>query len=319
MLSTVLHVEDDPALTEIVEMQFQRFGFLGTTVSVDTVSKAEQTLDNRARDGGTFDLIISDMNLPDGTGLDVVRHVRASPVWEQTPILILSGDLDPKKIGRAYALGANAYVNKSPPGRALDDVVAALYDHWAKDVVTAVAPDRVTRTLARASSIRARHAQIYQRLAELFGDNRSESAFWLSRALVESNLTNLLAFLRQQRATRHLPDDFLDEVGEMQKRTEGELSVMEYAVEKSTLQRREAYEHLLELLSTVDVDVIARSYSYLFPVMPTAMNALRDFMIGTIDDVTAWIDLHSVEPTLRARTAQLRASSNLLAGSTQYH
>ena len=79
MLSTVLHVEDDPALADIVDLRSVASDSSARPSNVDTVEKAAQVLDDRARDGGTFDLIISDMNLPDGSGLDVVRHVRASP------------------------------------------------------------------------------------------------------------------------------------------------------------------------------------------------------------------------------------------------
>jgi hypothetical protein len=212
-------------------------------------------------------------------------------------------------VGRAYALGVNAYVNKSPPGRTLDDVVATIYDHWAKDVVPPERPDRIVLTLVRAADIRIRHARIYQRLAELFADNRTESAFWLSRALAESNITNLLAFIRRQRVDRELPDDILDEMDVMQDRLEGRLTATETAIKAGSISRRDAYAEILELLSSLDVDVVARSIGQLFPVMPVAMAAIRDFIIGGIADVTAWVDLHSLDPVLRERTAQLRVAT----------
>ncbi|HEU4613844.1 MAG TPA: response regulator, partial [Kofleriaceae bacterium] len=117
-------------------MSFRGFGFRGELAIADSVAEAERMLDDAARSSSNrFDLIISDMHLPDGTGLDVVRHVRATPAWKTTPVLILSSDVDPKRVGRAYALGANAYVDKSPRGRTLRDVVKSLYQHWTKDVL----------------------------------------------------------------------------------------------------------------------------------------------------------------------------------------
>src|SRR5262245_26557282 len=133
MISTILHVEDDLALRALVTLAFENFGYRGTVVAVGTVHAAIKRLDETAQAAGTFDLVISDMHLPDGSGLDVVRHLRSTRAWMFTPVLILSGDVDPKKVGRAYALGANAYVDKSPAGRSLSDVLRSLYHHWVKD------------------------------------------------------------------------------------------------------------------------------------------------------------------------------------------
>src|SRR4051812_19879603 len=89
VVSTILHVEDDLALRALVALAFENFGYRGTTVAVGTVKKAVQRLDERAREGTSFDLIICDMHLPDGSGLDVVRYVRANPAWRYAPVLIL--------------------------------------------------------------------------------------------------------------------------------------------------------------------------------------------------------------------------------------
>ncbi|NVB77983.1 MAG: response regulator [Kofleriaceae bacterium] len=316
MLSAVLHVEDDPALTSLVERQFEKLGFQGTTVVADTVEAAQRVLDERSNAGEPLDLIISDMNLPDGSGLDVVRRVRASPTWAHTPVLILSGDLDPKKVGRAYALGANAYVDKAPPGRALGDVVRALYDHWGRDVVPPGGASPFEQTLVRASVIRARHAAVYQRLAERFSDNRSESAFWLGRAVNESNVINLIAFLRRHGSQRELSDDLQDEIQRMQERTEAQLDRVEKVVGDPSLTRDQAYRLVVDLLACVNATLLARAISHMFPVAPVAMMALRDFFVGGIADVTAWIDLHTLDTVVRARTAELRIGANHLAEAT---
>jgi hypothetical protein len=43
-----------------------------------------------------------------------------------------------------------------------------------------------------------------------------------------------------------------------------------------------------------------------------AMASLRDFTIGMVYDVTAWIDLHDHDPTLHTTTEQLRATTAAL-------
>ena len=316
---TILHVEDDPALADIVESSFHGFGFHGVTLKAETVVQAVEVLDDVARRGEVIDLIISDMSLPDGTGLEVVHYVRRNPAWEHTPILILSADGDASKITRAYALGANSYISKSPRGRSMSHVIKTLYDHWLRDVSLphATPPDRTTQFLARAITIRSRCAADYVRMAERFGDSPSEVAFWLSRALSESNLVNLITFVKDQIGERVLPPDLLDEAERVQQESERRIAAFERELETRPVDTHdESYRLMLDLVSIFagpsNVQLFARSVGHLFPVSPVAIEALLDLMARNFDDVAAWIDIHSADATLHDRTASLRAAAGFL-------
>jgi CheY-like chemotaxis protein len=315
--STILYVEDDLALAAIVKLVFHGLGFAGKTLTAPTVAAAEKLLEDRARERAAIDLIISDMHLPDGLGLDLVRAVRASPTWHLTPMLILSGDLDPKKVGRAYALGANAYVDKSPPGRTFNAVVAALYEHWARDVIVVPSQGQSTlqQTIARTIAIRGRYAQIFQKLTNMFADNSSESAFWLSRALTESNLQNLLGFLKNQLGERALPGIVADRLEIVARDTELQLSEMEARLARGPVTREEAYRYVIDLFAVVDFHMVADSIGDLFPVSPVAVAAIRDFLFGALNDTTTWVEIHTVDPILRQRAGDLRmvAGASLVA------
>lgn len=320
VVSRILHVEDDPSLRAIVDLSFRGFGFRGELVGADSVAEAERLLDDAARsDSGRFDLIISDMHLPDGSGLDVVRHVRAAPAWRSTPVLILSSDVDPKRVGRAYALGANAYVDKSPRARTLRDVVKSLYLHWTKDVLvpSAGTPSRLQALLARAIVLRARYARIYQRFAEDIAANASESAFWLSRALAESNLVNLLRFLANRIDDQDLPPKILEGMERMQEGNARLLTDVEQRMDDKPFTHEEACTAALELLPGDDLDLLCRTIAHLFPVVPTAMEALRELLIGTIDDVTRWIQLHGKDADLRDRAVRARADGDAFSEKTE--
>lgn len=310
----ILHVEDNTVLGALVAVTLEGLGFSGKRINAGTVTKAEAILDEAARNGKPFDLIISDMHLPDGTGLDIVRHVRESPIWKGTPMLILSGDVDPKTVARAYALGANAYISKFPPGRSLGDVVTSLYHHWIEDVVTPhtdVSNAAMTRrALRRAMNIRLRHAHLYQRLAERFSDDVPEAAFWLSRALSESNLINVLGLVQQQ-----LPDhmeiekDCTNEIAALQADTEARLSALERDLDASSWSREEIYERVLDLVSITNVDVLARSMARTFPVVAVAVDALRDFLVANYERMTAWIEEHTNTPELHEEAQEVRETA----------
>ena len=240
MAPVILHVEDDLALRAIVDLTFQRVGFRGKMIHASTIAQGEQILDAVAREARCLDLIVSDMHLPDGSGLDLIRHVRATPAWKTTPMLILSGDHDPRLVGRAYALGANAYIDKAPSGRTLGDVVTTLYQHWLTDAVRlGMGEDRSAQAIARALQIRLRYAHLYQRIAEELSADASETAFWLGRALGESNLANLLAFVQRQLDDRELDDALSDEIATMQHATELRLTALETDLDATDLSRED--------------------------------------------------------------------------------
>jgi CheY-like chemotaxis protein len=309
MLSEILHVEDDASLRALVDLSFEGFGFHGKTVTAQSVAEAVEDLDDAEAAGETFDLIICDMNLPDGTGLDVVRYVRANETWRTTPVLILSSDPDPRRVGRAYALGANAYVDKSAPGRTLIEVLRSLYDHWAKDVLIPqpLPPDRIQRYIGEAMVVRAQYAQIFQRIGAIFADDAPETAFWLSRALYESNLINLLKFLHNKLEAHELTDHMLEGFDRMQSSEQDTLTRVEASVQDGrVLTRDEAYMVLLDIMTSANVELLAETIGHLFPVMPAAMNALRGFFIGNLNEVVLWLDEHSTDPLVLERTAALR-------------
>lgn len=309
MLSAILHVEDDVSLRALVELSFEGFGFHGKTVAVESVAEAVECLDDAEAAGQTFDLIICDMNLPDGTGLDVVRYVRASNTWKFTPLLILSSDSNPLRVGRAYALGANAYVDKSAPGRTLIDVLRSLYDHWAKDVLIPhpLPPDRAQRYIAESMLFRTRYAQLFQRIGAMFGDDPAEAAFWLSRALYESNLINLMRFLQKQLEARDVPEPLLKGFETMEQSEQVALGKAEARLANGrVLSRDEAYRQLLDVFAAVDIELLAGTVGELFPAMPVAMQALRDVFVGNLRDVADWIELHTTDPLLRKRVQELR-------------
>jgi two-component system chemotaxis response regulator CheY len=59
-----------------------------------------------------FDLIITDVNMPDINGLELVRFVRDSEQHKQVPLLIISTDGREADRDRGLKLGANAYLTK---------------------------------------------------------------------------------------------------------------------------------------------------------------------------------------------------------------
>ncbi len=58
------------------------------------------------------DLIITDINMPDINGLELISYVRNNPNYQDVPLFIISTESSEKDMEKGLALGANEYLVK---------------------------------------------------------------------------------------------------------------------------------------------------------------------------------------------------------------
>lgn len=58
------------------------------------------------------DLVLTDINMPDINGLELIRFVRSNPLYKETPLIIISTEGSDKDREKGLALGADAYLVK---------------------------------------------------------------------------------------------------------------------------------------------------------------------------------------------------------------
>jgi two-component system chemotaxis response regulator CheY len=75
---------------------------------------------------GRYDLIITDINMPDINGLELVRFIRESETHKATPLIIISTDGREADRDRGLKLGANAYLTKPFQPEQLLEIVRSL-------------------------------------------------------------------------------------------------------------------------------------------------------------------------------------------------
>jgi two-component system chemotaxis response regulator CheY len=59
-----------------------------------------------------FDIRITDINMPDINGLELIRFARSHERYRDTPVLIISTEGSERDVARAMQLGANEYLTK---------------------------------------------------------------------------------------------------------------------------------------------------------------------------------------------------------------
>ena len=105
MASTVLVVEDERKLRDLVRSYLERAGF--TVLSTDSGAEAITMALTSAPD-----LVILDLGLPDVPGETVARELRATGPTAGTPILMLTAKTAEEDRIRGLELGADDYVTK---------------------------------------------------------------------------------------------------------------------------------------------------------------------------------------------------------------
>jgi DNA-binding response OmpR family regulator len=116
---TVLVVDDEPTITEVVSRYLQRAGY-ATTVAADGAQALEAVIERRP------DLVVLDLMLPRIGGLEVMRRLREQD-HDRVPIILLTakGEESDRIIG--LRLGADDYVVKPfSPGELVARIDAVL-------------------------------------------------------------------------------------------------------------------------------------------------------------------------------------------------
>jgi CheY-like chemotaxis protein len=104
---TVLIVEDAESCATTLEIALLAIPH----VNVRVAPTARQALDLLANGGGIC-AVVTDLNLPSMDGFELIERVRSDSRTARLPIVVISGDSDPRTPERIYGLGADAFFGK---------------------------------------------------------------------------------------------------------------------------------------------------------------------------------------------------------------
>jgi two-component system response regulator PilR (NtrC family) len=113
-IKSVLVVDDEPDIRELLEITLGRMGL--QSQAAGTVSEAEQLLSE-----ASFDLCLTDMRLPDGDGLELVKYIQAN--HSQLPVAVITAYGSMETAIQALKSGAFDFVSKPVDLKMLRELV----------------------------------------------------------------------------------------------------------------------------------------------------------------------------------------------------
>lgn len=114
-----LVVDDSPAMRKSILYALQRVAGLTCVEAQDGADGLKKFTQQK------FDVILTDINMPLMDGLKLIHHVRANPLNQALPIVVITTESAEEDRQRAIHLGANAYLVKPVQAR---DVVQTVKD-----------------------------------------------------------------------------------------------------------------------------------------------------------------------------------------------
>lgn len=113
---TIIMIEDDEGHARLIERNIRRSGVNNAIVPFTNGTEAVNYLFGQdgtasARKGQAL-LILLDLNLPDMTGIDILKRVKENKFLKATPVVVLTTTDDSQEIKRCYELGCNVYITK---------------------------------------------------------------------------------------------------------------------------------------------------------------------------------------------------------------
>jgi two-component system chemotaxis response regulator CheY len=105
MGTRVLAVDDSLTIRQLIRVTLSRAGY-------EVVEAEDGAAGLQKASAETFDLVLSDINMPGMTGLDMLRSLRKLPQYKFTPVVLVTTESEPEKKQEGKAAGATGWIVK---------------------------------------------------------------------------------------------------------------------------------------------------------------------------------------------------------------
>ena len=111
----ILVVDDFSTMRRIVKNLLKQAGYVNIEEAEDGAQAYE-----KVKEGG-YGFVVSDWNMPNMDGLDLVKSIRGNPEIKDLPVLMVTAEAEKDKVIAAIQAGVNNYIVKPFTGDTLKE------------------------------------------------------------------------------------------------------------------------------------------------------------------------------------------------------
>ncbi|OOH69703.1 response regulator [Leptospirillum ferriphilum] len=117
----VLVVDDFSTMRRIVKNTLRQIGFTQIEEAEDGQKAFDRLMSEK------FDFVVSDWNMPNMTGIDLLRKVRAEPTLKHLPFLMVTAEAKQENVVEAIKAGVSNYIVKPFTVATLQEKIAKIF------------------------------------------------------------------------------------------------------------------------------------------------------------------------------------------------
>ena len=119
---SILVVDDFPTMRRIVRSLLKELGF----TNVEEAEDGQDAL-NKLK-SGSFEFVVSDWNMPNLDGLEMLKQIRADSALKDLPVLMVTAEAKKENIIAAAQAGASGYVVKPFTSATLEEKLNKIFE-----------------------------------------------------------------------------------------------------------------------------------------------------------------------------------------------
>jgi two-component system, chemotaxis family, chemotaxis protein CheY len=116
----ILLVDDSTTMRRIQKNTLEKLGHTDVTEAGDGAEAITKL------QGGGFELVLMDWNMPNMTGIDALKKIKADPALQAVPVIMVTSESEKSRILEAIQSGAANYVVKPFQAETLAEKINAI-------------------------------------------------------------------------------------------------------------------------------------------------------------------------------------------------
>lgn len=127
----ILVVDDMPSIRDLVKSHLKAMGFKHIQEAGDG-EEALRLLIQSNTPASKIQLVISDWNMPNMKGIDLLKHVRTNAEWTNLPFVLLTSEAERDQVTEAVLAGASQYIVKPFSAKIFEDKLKTAFQKHFK-------------------------------------------------------------------------------------------------------------------------------------------------------------------------------------------